>query len=1026
MLNVGKLRKGGENYYLNSVAKGVEDYYLGSGEAPGYWIASGADDLGLSGEVEEVALRNVLQGSHPTSGAELVPPRKGERVPGFDLTFRAPKSIALLHALGPKEASNQVVSAHDSAVAASLDYLERVASGARRGKGGKVSIESKGFVGAAFRHRTSRAGDPLLHTHVLVANLIKGVDGKWGALDARHLYLHAKTAGYLYQSHLRSELTRRLGVEWGPVRNGAADLDGVPREVIRAFSRRRSEIEQASGGADTAGGRRGQMAALTTRKAKDYDVSPEALLPEWQERADRLGLSQDDLSRLLDKEVHAELGGIDRAALERELVGRGGLTAQSSTFSRRDAIQGVSEKLPAGAAVADVEALADEFLASTKVVALGDDEAEAARFRLGDSPIAAGTHEARYTTLEMLAVERRVVEQALARRLDGVGIATGPALADALAARPSLYQDQAAMVVRLASSGAGVELVVGKAGTGKTFALGAAREAWEGSGQRVLGCALAARAARELEKGSGISSTTLAKLLHQLDDPRSGGFGPDTVVVLDEAGMVGTRDLDRLLAHAGEANAKVVLVGDDSQLPEISAGGAFRGIKNRLPSIELTEVRRQPTRWERDALELIRAGKAAEAVDAYTARDRVFAARDADETRKRLVDDWWASFDAGELAVMVAARRSDVAALNAEARARMTEAGRLLGDPLEVDGRDFREGDVVMTTRNNTSLGVDNGTLAEVTAIDRDTRTVTVRIRDGAEVTLPRAYVDAGHLTHAYAVTGHKSQGMTVDRTFVLVDETLYREWGYTAMSRGRTENRLYVVAGVDLDREDTGGQVARAADPMPALTRALGRSRAKELALDALEAEELRGLSDAELRREQAWLGAKAAAAPPDPSRDLEDVARQTAEVEALLARQQGVEDDFAARLDAMGAMTRLKRRTETAGLRARIEGSRAIRDDLALDLARLRADERRLRDRLSEHHDWALENAPLVRRLRVVERELEMRDTGREAVAELGTHIEASADGTSGVVVPSADEFRRDVPSLEKDKPVETSLEL
>jgi conjugative relaxase-like TrwC/TraI family protein len=993
VLNVGKLRKGGENYYLNSVAEGVEDYYLGSGEAPGYWLASGADDLGLSGEVQEVALRNILQGSHPTSGTELVAPRKGERVPGFDLTFRAPKSVALLHALGPKEASNQVVSAHDSAVAASLDYLERVASGARRGKGGKVSIESKGFVGAAFRHRTSRAGDPLLHTHVLVANLIKGVDGKWGALDARHLYLHAKTAGYLYQSHLRSELTRRLGVEWGPVRNGAADLDGVPREVIRAFSRRRSEIEQATGGADTAGGRRGQMAALTTRKAKDYDVSPEALLPEWQERAERLGLSQDDLGRLLDKQVYAELGGIDRAALERELAGRGGLTAQSSTFSRRDAIQGVSERLPAGAAVADVEALADEFLTSTEVVTLGDDDAEAARFRLGDSPIAAGTHEVRHTTLEMLAVERRVVEQALRRRVDGVGISTGPALADALAARPSLYQDQVAMVVRLVSSGAGIELVVGKAGTGKTFALGAAREAWEGSGQRVLGCALSARAARELEKGSGIPSTTFTKLLHQLDDPRTGGFGRDTVVVVDEAGMVGTRDIDRLLAHAGRANAKVVLVGDDSQLPEISAGGAFRSIKNRLPSIELTEVRRQPTRWERDALELIRAGRAAEAIDAYTARDRVFAARDADETRKRLVDDWWASFDAGELAVMVAARRSDVAALNAEARARMTEAGRLHGDPLEVDGRAFREGDVVMTTRNNTSLGVDNGTLAEVTAIDQDSRTVTLMTHDGARVTLPRAYVDAGHLTHAYAVTGHKSQGMTVDRTFVLVDETLYREWGYTAMSRGRTENRLYVVAGADLDREDTGGQVARASDPMPALTRALARSRAKELALDALEAEELKGLSEAELRREQELLARAAAAAPPDPSGDLEHVARESAQIETLLARQQRIEDDLTAQLDAMGAMTRLKRRSEVVELRTRADESLGIKADLARDLAGLVTEERRLRARLGEHHAWALENAPLIRRLRVVERELSLRDSGREAVAELAPETPGQA---------------------------------
>jgi conjugative relaxase-like TrwC/TraI family protein len=195
VLNIGKLRKGGELYYLNSVAKGVEDYYVGSGEAPGYWLAGGAKDLGLAGPVGEADLRAVLNGFHPKSGNRLTNGHqsKRERVPGFDLTFRAPKSVSLLHALGPKEASNEVVSAHGAAVQAAIAYLEREASAARRGKGGKNKIASKGFIGAAFRHRTSRVGDPLLHTHVLVANLIKGEDDRWGALDARRLYVHAKT-----------------------------------------------------------------------------------------------------------------------------------------------------------------------------------------------------------------------------------------------------------------------------------------------------------------------------------------------------------------------------------------------------------------------------------------------------------------------------------------------------------------------------------------------------------------------------------------------------------------------------------------------------------------------------------------------------------------------------------------------------------------------------------------------------------------------------------------------------------------
>jgi uncharacterized protein YbgA (DUF1722 family) len=220
---------------------------------------------------------------------------------------------------------------------------------------------------------------------------------------------------------------------------------------------------------------------------------------------------------------------------------------------------------------------------------------------------------------------------------------------------------------------------------------------------------------------------------------------------------------------------------------------------------------------------------------------------------------------------------------------------------------------------------------------------------------------------------------------------------------------------------------VARAADPMPALTRALGRSRAKELALDTLEAEELKGLSAAELQHEQALLGRAAAAAPPDPSRDLEHVARQRAQVEALLARQQGIEDGVAVLLDAMGSMARLMRRAEADALRDRIDESRAIKADLAGDLALLVAEERRLRHSLGEHHAWVLENAPLVRRLRVVERELSLRDAGWEAVADRGSEREVPADGRSGIVGDlSTDELRGDIPLLGNESAIETSLEL
>jgi Ti-type conjugative transfer relaxase TraA len=834
VLNIGKLRRGGENYYLNSVARGVEDYYVGSGESPGYWLASGASSLELAGEVQELALKRVLQGADPRTGEVLIGSRKGERVPGFDLTFRAPKSVALLHALGPKDASNEVVNAHDAAVSAAMDYMERVASGARRGRNGTTSIESKGFIAAGFRHRTSRSGDPLLHTHVLTANMIEGADGKWGAVDARHLYLQAKTAGFLYQAQLRAELTRRLGVEFDPVHNGTADIKGVPRDVIEIFSTRRKEIEAVTGGGDVSR-RAAEIAALETRKAKDYSVHPEDLLASWQAKANSLGLDDEALHSLLNRAGERNPVSSLTEPEAAELAALDGLTRSNSSFSRRDVIQAMCDRLTQGADISQIELDADRFLASEYAIELVSDiDSAPPSFRLSDAPVAAGTREPRHTTPAMLTVEAAVVDMALARLGEGRAVVPKASLDRVLARRDSLHEEQRTMVERLTTSGNGIDLVMGKAGTGKTFALAAAHEAWQRHGYTVLGCALAAQAARELEDGAGITSTTLARLLLDLDDPDHGGFKPDSIVVVDEAAMVGTVDLARLLSHAHIAGAKVVLIGDDHQLPEIQAGGGFKALRQLLPAVELTEVKRQPFGWEKNALDLLRDGRGSEAMAAYMNRDRVFVSPKDEDTRNRLVEDWWETYANGDAAIMVAARHRDVTDLNDRARSFMRTAGRL-GPALMVHDIEFAVGDRVMMLRNDRRLGVLNGSRGVVTSIGA-AGDVNVVLDDGAQRSLPPSYVADGCLTHGYAITGHKAQGMTTDRAFVLADRTLYREWAYVAMSRGREENRLYVIAGEDEHRRELGGQVQGVSDPVEEVSHALTRSHAKELALDLIE----------------------------------------------------------------------------------------------------------------------------------------------------------------------------------------------
>lgn len=242
MLSIGKLAVGQQDYYLQTVAAGVEDYYLGSGEAPGRWLGDGARRLDLSGRVTPDALGAVLDGRRPGTDRKLWRSTR-QRLPGWDLAFSAPKSVSLLYALGAPKLQRVVVAAHDDAVRQAFGYLEREAGFVRRGHAGAHLEAGAGLVGAAFRHRTSRAMDPQLHTHVLMANLVATTDQDWRAVWSRAFYRQARTASSLYRAALRDTLTRQLGVEWRPRPHGMHEIAGIPPEVLRAFSQRRTDIE---------------------------------------------------------------------------------------------------------------------------------------------------------------------------------------------------------------------------------------------------------------------------------------------------------------------------------------------------------------------------------------------------------------------------------------------------------------------------------------------------------------------------------------------------------------------------------------------------------------------------------------------------------------------------------------------------------------------------------------------------------------------------------------------------------------
>ena len=498
MLSIGKLAAGQAKYYLDqaearvdvaqSVGEGIEDYYLTPREARGQWIGAAMRELGLSGEVAPEALRNVLAGLDPRDGRPLRGSSSPAKVAGFDLTFSAPKSVSVLFGLGDPQLRELVRKAHDVAALEAIRYLERSAAAVRRGHAGAIVEEASGFVAAAFRHRTSRAGDPQLHTHVLVANLGRGIDGRWSALDGRRLYAEARTASFLYQAVLRSELTRTVGVEWTIVRRGIAEVAGVPRSVTRAFSRRKAEIDAALAERGTSGARAAEAAALATRRAKDPRVVAEALTREWRARAEALGFGERELGLVVGRSRRRTLLETrDWQAAMDHLAGPDGLTRQAATFTRGEVLQALCEALPRGSQIDahELERACDQFLATRAVALIPDGETRLAgeTFRRRDGRVLpAGADRLRYSTPEHLALERELVDRAVAARGSGAGMADAAVVEAVVAARPTLSPDQRRVIETLCLGGDGVAVVAGKAGAGKTFALGAAREAWQEAG----------------------------------------------------------------------------------------------------------------------------------------------------------------------------------------------------------------------------------------------------------------------------------------------------------------------------------------------------------------------------------------------------------------------------------------------------------------------------------------------------------------------------------------------------------------
>jgi conjugative relaxase-like TrwC/TraI family protein len=788
MLTIGKLGASDDQlaYYEQQVAQGLEDYFSGRGEAPGRWIGGGCGGLGLRGEVDRAGFMRAMHGCDPRTREGLRPPRSRTKVAAFDLTFSAPKSVSVLFAITDENVSAALLEAHERAVDAAFAYVEREACFTRRGHDGIRRVRGEGFVAAAYRHRLSRAGDPQLHTHVVVANMTRA-EGRWTTLEAHSLYEHKSAAGAVYRAVLRAEVRERLPwVWWRQVSRGLFEIEGVPSDVLREFSRRRVEIEERAFAltgveASKLGRERLQGIALQTRKAKQYGVDGARWRQEAQARAAEHGLGRRALDRLVGSRarvVGTSEADVVRVAAER-LSGPEGLTENHNTFARRHALAEIAGEFAQGAAVTQIERATSSYLDQRSVVHLG---------RLD--------HEHRFTTRDLLACEQAIVDGAQRRAGERTGLPDQRLLDCVLADIPTrLSPEQAAAVRALIANGQGVSAIQALAGTGKTRVLAAVARAYQAAGFRVVAVAPTGRAARELGDAADLQAFTIHRLLSELDD--RGGFAPKTVVLLDEAGSAPTRPSARLFARAECAAAKVIAVGDSGQLPSVAAGGWFAAITQQLGGPELRQVMRQRDPAEREALEALHDGYP----DGYMElkrEQRSLAIHEREENAlASMLSDWNQAREQHGVSQAVMIARDNVMRemLNDRARQLLIRDGTLTAGGVTIADQEFRVGDRVIARRNDRYRDVDNGTLATVEDIDRRTGTVTMITDTGARRLLDATYLSE-HLEHAYALTGHGAHGATVEWAGVIGRPSEFtREWSYTSFSRARGRTRVYVVA---------------------------------------------------------------------------------------------------------------------------------------------------------------------------------------------------------------------------------------
>jgi conjugative relaxase-like TrwC/TraI family protein len=753
-------------------------------------------------------------------------------VSGFDLVFSPVKSVSVLWGLAGHEIRRVVEQVHEQAWRAALAYGEREAGYTRLGAGGIAFAKVSGFVAVSFQHRDSRAGDPDLHTHMVVSNRVLAADGIWRTVDSRQLHRIAVSMSELYNTLIEQGLIEALGVRFVDIPQGAGkrpvrEVDGLPVEWIRGFSRRRTQVETNYDRlvADYVA-RHGQ----SPPRSVQYQLAQQATLQHRPAKTELRTLAE----QVQDWTRHAwDLRpGTDIDSTIQGLLRRGDITVGPDLAELAAAVVAVIAEQRSTWEMYHVRAEADRQLrpmagfftdadelvgAVDSVTALAlqrhsirldvqvDELPRMLRHDDGES-VFRRRGAAVYTSQAILDAEQRLVTDAHASR----GAVVADAVRDAAIQQweheqreqgkdTTLNPGQRALVAHFVSSGQALAVGIGPPGTGKSTTMAAMRAVWEGAtGGRVIGYAPSAAAASVLGDELGVRADTLHSLTVALTNGVPVDVRPGDLLLVDEAGMAGTLTLDQVRAVAAERGAVVRLLGDYRQLTAVEAGGALRLIHHDAGGVELNEVRRFTRPDEAQAVLRLRVGDE-RAVDFYVDNDRLVGGV-GPAVLDRLYRDWKGDVDAGRTAIMISDSTHVARELSARAQTERRAAGLVESDGVRLhDGSIAGVGDRIVTRlnrRRHTLFGgtdfVKNGDLWEIRQRDDDGRLLVRHVRHGGEVLLPAAYV-ARFVELGYAATIHRSQGLTVDLTRAFLSATATREAALVALSRGRDGNYAYL-----------------------------------------------------------------------------------------------------------------------------------------------------------------------------------------------------------------------------------------